>query len=171
MKKYLFAFSALTLSTSVMAQFQPNVINVDMSSILKYLIPFYIITMFSLGWFLMKLVRPSLIMWPLYLSALIGIGGAALVTYGFKNIQEEQLPQVTGQFDATDENVQKMTFDDLSEYSQHLVRQREKEVNAQHFANFWIIATPNFFVLILGFYTDRRMKKTKGNTKRRSRYR
>jgi hypothetical protein len=119
---------------------------IDMSGVLGYVIVLYSLTFVSLGLLIMKLVRPNFSIKWLYISCIAGILISGATTFAFKGVQDEQLPEI--------ENSD-MRPEEMSKENYELYRQRQKEVQQQQFANFWIIAIPNIVILGLGIFADR----------------
>ncbi|MCP4442764.1 MAG: hypothetical protein GY810_27985, partial [Aureispira sp.] len=93
MKKLSWLISILILSSSLPLWAQNGDVHMlNMKGILIYVLPFYVITFIALSLFLQKLIRPKTSNKWLYLFTIVGILGAAVVTYQFKKIQDEQLP-------------------------------------------------------------------------------
>lgn len=155
MKKVSWLVSILILCSSLplLAQ-NGNMHTLNMSEILIYVLPFYVITFIALSLFLQKLLRPKFSNKWLYLFTIIGTLGAVIVTQQFKKIQDEQLPQAT----VTDTNpIYEPNKMSLS--TQQKLDDMNKEVRNQQYANFWIIGMPNIILLILGFVVDRIQKR------------
>jgi hypothetical protein len=149
--KVVFNFLALILmGSSVYAQ-APNeeVYMINMSGVLPYVLVFYVFTFISLGLFMTKLMRPNFPTYWLYISCIIAILGAGVVTWAFKEVKENQLPAI--------ENSD-LKEEDLSEPIRQQLKQRQKEDQQQEFANFWIISIPNIALLGLGIFYDWRMR-------------
>ncbi len=112
----------------------------DMSSSLPYILSFYLVTFVSLSLFLLKLLRPNFPNYWIYLSCIIGILGAVLVTISFDDIQNKQLPKI--------ENID-LTEEELSPQIREKVQIQQRDLENQKYANFWIISIPNVIILML----------------------
>lgn len=155
MKKisWLISISILCCSLPLWAQ-DGQVYTLNMKEILIYVLPFYIITFIALALFLNKLIRPKTSNKWLYLFTIIGTLGAAIVTYQFKKIQDEQLPQVV-----VKDNNPVYEPNKLSLNTQQKLDRMNTEVRNQQYANFWIIGMPNIILLVLGLVVDRVQKR------------
>lgn len=117
----------------------------NVSSSLPFIFFFYLVTVLSLGLYLIKLLNPRFSSKWIYLCSIIGIIGAIFVNISFEQIKENQLPKV-GQIEGSSQP--------LSEHNQQQLNQLNREVENQTYANFWIISIPNFIILALAFVTD-----------------
>jgi len=131
-----------------------DVYMIDMSTVLPYVLGFYGITFLAMGLLLLKLVRPKFSSRIIYVLSLVGIIGAAVVSWSFKGIQNTQLPAVQH----SDRKIE-----ELSPKLQEKLRERELEVFNQQFADFWIIAIPNFIILGLIIFIDMNNRKRDPN--------
>lgn len=123
-----------------------------------------------------KLIRPQFPTRWLYICATLGIAAAVWATLQFKQIQDSQLPAANNQIYVLPETPDNrpMTTEELDNYSKDLYQKRQKEVQMQQFANFWVMAIPNFIVFAFGLYWDWRARRDKNtpntNNSKRSRY-
>lgn len=149
--KIAFHALALILASGTLCA-QPsgdNVYMINMSGVLPYVAIFYLFTFISLGLFLTKLMRPNFPSYWLYISCIIAIVGAGVVTWAFKEVKDNQLPAI--------ENSD-LKEEDLSEPVLLQLKQRQREDQQQEFANFWIISIPNIALLGLGVFYDWRTR-------------
>jgi hypothetical protein len=137
-----------------------NVHMLDMSGTLPFVLAFYAVTFLSLGLFLLKLVRPKFPTYWLYTTCIVGIIGAAVVTWAFDDVQNKQLPQIENS-NVEEEKLEPRMKEELA--------MRRREVENQRYANFWIIAIPNIVILALGIFSDFNNRKRDPN-KPRGRY-
>lgn len=129
--------------------------NINLQSALWSVIPFYFITLGSLLLFMWKLIRPSFPTRWIYLCTILGMIGAGVAVFQFKNIQDTQLPGVNDKIYQMPElpaDIDVISEKQLDDYGQYLKEKREKEVNMQQFANFWVMAIPNIIVLAFAVY-------------------
>jgi len=151
---------SLLASSSYAQQPMGNVHMVDMSGTLPFVLGFYAVTFLSLGLFLLKLVRPKFPTYWLYTTCIVGIVGAAVVTWAFDDVQNKQLPQIENSA-VEEEKLEPRMKEELV--------MRRREVENQRYANFWIIAVPNIVILGLAIFSDFNNHKRDPN-KPRGRY-
>ncbi|MCH2044058.1 MAG: hypothetical protein MK212_07930 [Saprospiraceae bacterium] len=129
--------------------------NIDMSGMIIYVLPFYLVTIGALYLFLLKLKNPKRLTKWIYVVYLIGIIGGGVVAWQFKQIEETQLPQADTTLSQKQiEEAMKLDKVELDEYQRDLLRSRERDASVRPFANFWIIGLPNVFFLIFSLYFD-----------------
>jgi hypothetical protein len=145
MLKFLMFLLGILSTTLISAQTSGDVYMVDMSGTLPIVLAFYLITFVSLGFMLLKLLRPKFPSYWLYISCTIGIIGGAVVTWAFNDVQEKQLPKI--EYSEVDEKK-------LSPEIKEKLALRRREVENQRYANFWIITIPNIIILGLGIFSD-----------------
>lgn len=137
-------------TTTLYAQTNANIYYIQLHELLVYVLPFYSITIVGLGFFIHKLVRPSFPSKWLYICSIVGILGAGLIAYKFKEIRTTQLPSVQ----PSEINIQ-----DISPKIRDQIWEREKSDMKETIANYWVVAIPNFILLFLGLVVDWRQKK------------
>lgn len=150
MKHCLLIFLLLSFINLATAQTNANVYYIRLNELLVYVLPFYAITIAGLFLFIQKLVRPSFPSKWLYLCSIIGILGAGLIAYKFKEIRTTQLPHA----EPSEINMQ-----DISPELREQIWEREKSDIKETVANYWVVAIPNFILLFLGLAVDYRQKK------------
>ncbi len=158
--KKLGLFLLLNTPQLLLAQTSMDVYMIDMSDSLPFILAFYILTFISLSLLMLKLLKPRLSPVPLYITCIVGIIGAAILTWSFDNVQKEQLPQI--------ENLD-LEENKLSPQMKEQLMMRKREVVNQQYANFWIISVPNFIILGIGIFSDLNYKK-RDPSKHRGRY-
>ena len=134
-----------------LAQTKANVYEVDFSQLLPYVLPFYGVTILALGLFIHKLLRPNFSNKWLYLCCAVGLIGASLIAYQFKDIRQTQLPAYQHEPSVTERT--------LDPALQEQIRQRETSDLKETVSNYWVVAIPNFALLVLGLVVDRQQKK------------
>jgi hypothetical protein len=132
----------------------------DMSSSLPYVLLFYLVTFVSLSLFLLKLLRPNFPNYWIYLTCVIGILGAVMVTISFDDIQNTQLPKI--------ENVD-LSEEELSPQMREKVQIQQRDIENQKYANFWIISIPNVIILMLAL-VNQFIQRKRDPSVRRGRY-
>lgn len=143
--KYLLSVPFLFISLPfIWGQGSPNVQYINMSEMLPYILPFYVITLIAMGLFMHKLMRPKFPTKWLYITATIGILGAAVIMFKFEDFKQAKLAlpeeKITNLGDKTPE--------------------REVQENKNEMVgDFWRIAIPNIILLLLGANVDYRNKK------------
>jgi hypothetical protein len=143
MKYILTVFLFISTTTITFAQGTPNVQLINMSEMLPYIMPFYVITLISMGLFMHKLMRPNFPTRWLYLTTIIGILGAAIIMFKFEDFKKDKLALPDEKKIRIDENPER----DLKENKNEMV------------GDFWRIAIPNIILLQLGANVDYRNKK------------
>ena len=159
MNKLFILLTLVALPTLSYAQ-QNDVHMIDFSSSLPYVLAFYLVTFVSLSLFLFKLLRPNFPSYWIYISCVVGILGAVIVTLSFDNIQYTQLPKME-QIDISEE--------DLSPQIKEKVQIQQRDLENQKYANFWIISIPNFILLALAIINQYIYRKRDPSV-RRGRY-
>ncbi len=149
-KHWLLVFFLLVQMTDLSAQANVNVYYIRLNELIFYVLPFYAVTIAGLGFFIQKLVRPSFPSKWLYLCSIVGILGAGLIAYKFKEIRTTQLPHA----EPSEINVR-----DISPELQAQIQEREKSELKETISNYWVVAIPNFILLSLGLALDWRQKK------------
>lgn len=139
-------------TTAAFAQTNANLYEVDFSQLIPYVLPFYGITIVALGLFIHKLMRPNFSNKWLYICCCIGILGAGIIAYQFKDIRQTQLPEY--QYEETAKTKK------LSPRLQERLRAKETVELQETVSNYWVIAIPNFALLLLGLVVDRQQKKS-----------
>ncbi len=144
MNKYLFvSFLCLACHSTILAQGTPNVKFINMSEMLPYIFPFYVVTMLSLGLFLHKLMRPKFPTRWLYISTLIAIIGSGVLALKFEDFKTANLTPSDQEKTRINENV---------------VRAEKSDQN-ELMADFWRISLPNVTLLLLGMLVDYKNKQ------------
>lgn len=138
-------------SNVIFAQANPNVHELDFSQLIPYILPFYAITMIALGLFVHKLLRPNFSNKWLYLCCCIGMLGAGIIAYQFQDIRQTQLPEY--HYVATPQTKK------LPPRLQERLRAKETAEFQEIISNYWVVAIPNFALLLLGLVVDRQQKK------------
>jgi hypothetical protein len=149
-KHFFLTFFLLLHAWVLAAQTDVNVYYIRLNELLVYVLPFYMVTLAALGLFIHKLVRPSFSNKWLYICTVVGILGAGLIAYKFKEIRDTQLPNA---------QPTKIDMRDISPELQAQIRERDKNDLKETVANYWIVAIPNFILLGLGLAIDWRQKK------------
>ncbi|MGH1338915.1 MAG: hypothetical protein ACRBFS_22555 [Aureispira sp.] len=145
MKHCIIVFFLLIQATLLSAQTNVNVYYIRLNELLIYVLPFYAVTIAGLGLFIQKLVRPNFPAKWLYICSIIGILGAGLIAYKFKEIRTTQLPSV---------QPSEINMQDLSPELKEQIWEREKSDMKETIANYWVVAIPNFILLFLGMAVD-----------------
>lgn len=143
----LAAFATLSLPAWAWAQSpQGQAQTLYMGGMLVYVLVFYVLTMASLALFLHRLVRPQSSTRWLYVCTIAASVWAAVVTYQFKGVQDTQL---TAQPTTTTAQPA-----DLTPENEMLLRAKQQEQDSLWFGNYYIVAMPNFILLVLGGVLD-----------------
>lgn len=137
----LFSFASIQYS---LGQGSPNIQYINMSEMLPYILPFYVITLISMGLFMHKLMRPKFPTKWLYITTTIGILGAAVIMFKFEDFKQTKL--------ALPEE-KKTHIDDKT------IEREVQENKNEMVGDFWRIAIPNIILLLLGANVDYRNKK------------
>lgn len=132
-------------NTPIFAQTEVNVYYIRLNELLAYVLPFYIVTILALGLFIQKLVRPNFPSKWLYICSIVGILGAGLIAYKFKEIRTTQLPSI---------QPSEINMQGLSPELREQIWEREKNDMKETIANYWVVAIPNFILLFLGLTID-----------------
>jgi hypothetical protein len=143
-------------SNPLFAQVPVNVHYVHLNELLVYVLPFYMITILGLGFFIHKLIRPNFSSKWLYICSLAGILGAAAIAYKFQEIRTTQLPSA---------QPSKINMQSIPIEVQEQIIAREDDELKETIANYWVVAIPNFILLGLGLAIDWRDKKEKAALK------
>lgn len=142
LQKCTWTFLLLLLTTTLAtAQSGKNIHYIDMSQLLIYVLPFYVVTILALGLFIHKLMRPEFPSKWLYICSIIGILGAGAIAYQFHDIRESQLPNAMPN---------KANMTNISEEIQAQIQARESNDLKETISNYWVVAIPNFILLGLG---------------------
>jgi hypothetical protein len=157
--KLLLCLACLAMPLLVLAQHN-DVHMIDFSSSLPYVLLFYFVTFISLCLFLLKLLRPNFPAYWIFISCIVGIIGAVVVTMSFDDIQNTQLPKVE-QNDISEEK--------LSPHIKEKVKIQQRDVENQKYANFWIISIPNVILLLLALI-NQFIQRKRDPSVRRGRY-
>lgn len=152
MRLFLIILFCSLPSAALLAQTNANLYEVDFSQLIPYVLPFYGITMIALGLFIHKLMRPNFSNKWLYICCCIGILGAGAIAYQFRDIRQTQLPEY--QYEETEKTKK------LSPQLQERLRAKETVELQETVSNYWVIAIPNFALLLLGLVVDRQQKKS-----------
>lgn len=150
--KYILISILLIASNPLFAQVPVNVHYVHLNELLVYVLPFYMITILGLGFFIHKLIRPNFSSKWLYICSLAGILGAAAIAYKFQEIRTTQLPSA---------QPSKINMQSIPIEVQEQIIAREDDELKETIANYWVVAIPNFILLGLGLAIDWRDKKEK----------
>jgi hypothetical protein len=137
-------------TTPIFAQTNVNVYYIRLNELLVYVLPFYAVTILGLGLFIQKLVRPNFPSKWLYICSMVGILGAGLIAYKFKEIRTHQLPSI---------QPSEINMQGLSPELREQIWEREKSDMKETIANYWVVAIPNFILLFLGLTIDFIQKK------------
>jgi hypothetical protein len=158
-RKLLLCLACIVMPLLVLAQHN-DVHMIDFSSSLPYVLLFYFVTFISLCLFLLKLLRPNFPAYWIFISCIVGIIGAVVVTMSFDDIQNTQLPKVE-QNDISEEK--------LSPHIKEKVKIQQRDVENQKYANFWIISIPNVILLLLALI-NQFIQRKRDPSVRRGRY-
>ncbi|MBL4648824.1 MAG: hypothetical protein JKY03_03765 [Aureispira sp.] len=154
--KYILISILLIASNPLFAQVPVNVHYIHLNELLVYVLPFYMITILGLGFFIHKLVRPNFSSRWLYICSLAGILGAAAIAYKFQEIRTTQLPSA---------QPSKINMRSIPIELQEQIIAREDDELKETIANYWVVAIPNFILLGLGLGIDWRDRKEKAALK------
>ncbi len=144
MKRYILSFILSVQTLAASAQMPSEIKFISMQEFLPYILPFYIITMLALGVFIHKLMRPHFPTKWVYITAIVGIVGAGIIAYKFKNFRIENI----------DANTPEINFTDNLDEAKY-----NNEKSNEVYGDFWRIAVPNCIILLLGIAVDIRNKK------------
>lgn len=149
MKKIIIFIGLLSLVLPT-AEAQVGVQQINMADMIWYVLPFYLLTITGLSFFLHKLIRPKSPLWPVLTVSLIAILWATLVTANFKKIQNEQL--------GGDKIEKTLAEEDLSPKARADLQSQQEEQTQYWFGSFYTTAMPNIAIFVLAIVIHYRQK-------------
>jgi hypothetical protein len=149
MKKIMFAVILLILLVPT-AKAQVGVQEINMQDMIWYVLPFYMLTLTGLSFFLHKLIRPKSPLWPVLTISMVAILWASLVTMNFQKIQNEQL--------GGNKIAKTLAEDDLSPKARADLKSQQEEQTQYWFGSFYTTAMPNIAIFVLSIVVHYRQK-------------